>query len=425
MTEMNYKPRKPSKIMKLFWKAAGGDAYILSKTTYADQIKYFCLGGIVIATAVMAGLSGGYAFYTIFKPKAENVSNIWEHTNTEGALNNLQGYTETTDFTTALIAIVFAIIWGLIIYNIDRFIVTSTGKGDGTEAITWGELKNAFPRIIMGCIIAISISKPLEIRILKGEIDAKLQVKQEDLRAEQVKNIEAKYADRFKEQKTKVEEFRAEIDKAEDAYTAAEKEFNNELAEKPGGSASGYGPDAKRKEQLMFDRRADRDQIRQRIEPLIAEVNEKIKDLEQDRRKEIDKISFTLSGLDGLAERITIAEEEYFEVSIFLTLLFLAIELTPIFFKLMLIKSPYDYLSDNYKELELANNGIYVDSNYVEDENGVQKELIRYLNAEKQISEHKEIQDLRMRLTQYAVEKFEEQERKKIDENPEDYIKYS
>ena len=91
----------------------------------------------------------------------------------------------------------------------------------------------------------------------------------------------------------------------------------------------------------------------------------------------------------------------------------------------MLIKSPYDYLSDNYKELELANNGIYVDSNYVEDENGVQKELIRYLNAEKQISEHKEIQDLRMRLTQYAVEKFEEQERKKIDENPEDYIKYS
>ena len=25
MTEMNYKPRKPSKIMKLFWKAAGGD----------------------------------------------------------------------------------------------------------------------------------------------------------------------------------------------------------------------------------------------------------------------------------------------------------------------------------------------------------------------------------------------------------------
>ena len=49
-------------------------------------------------------------------------------------------------------------------YNIDRFIVTSTGKGDGTEAITIGELKSALPRILMGMIIAMTISKPVEIR---------------------------------------------------------------------------------------------------------------------------------------------------------------------------------------------------------------------------------------------------------------------
>ena len=38
----------------------------------------------------------------------------------------------------AILAICFGIIWGLIIFNIDRFIVASTGKGDGTEAITFG-----------------------------------------------------------------------------------------------------------------------------------------------------------------------------------------------------------------------------------------------------------------------------------------------
>ncbi|WP_237332496.1 DUF4407 domain-containing protein, partial [Zobellia amurskyensis] len=59
-----YQSPKPSRIMKLFWKAAGGDSFILSQATYSDQIKYFCLGGIVVATAIMAGLSGGYAFYT-------------------------------------------------------------------------------------------------------------------------------------------------------------------------------------------------------------------------------------------------------------------------------------------------------------------------------------------------------------------------
>ena len=36
---------------------------------------------------------------------------------------------------------IFGCIWGLIIFNIDRFIVASTGKGDGTEAITSGEIK--------------------------------------------------------------------------------------------------------------------------------------------------------------------------------------------------------------------------------------------------------------------------------------------
>ena len=77
MSKQTYQTPKPSGIMKLFWKAAGGDQFILSQSTYSDQIKYFCLGGIVVATAIMAGLSGGYAFYTIFKPKVSDVSELW------------------------------------------------------------------------------------------------------------------------------------------------------------------------------------------------------------------------------------------------------------------------------------------------------------------------------------------------------------
>ena len=87
--------------------------------------------------------------------------------------------------------------------------------------------------------------------------------------------------------------------------------------------------------------------------------------------------------LDGLAKELRLAEDHYPAVSWFLTLLFLAIELTPIFFKLMLIKSPYDYMSDNYKQLELAENGIYIDEDYYEEKEGIQRELVRYLAAEK------------------------------------------
>ena len=125
--------------MLLFWKAAGGDEYILRRSTYSDQVKYMCLGGIIVATGLMAAIAGGYAFYTIFEPKGSAL--------------------ETgTDVTTAIQSVFFGIAWGLMIFNLDRFIVSSTGKGDGTEAITWEEFKGAIPRIVMGSIIALTIS---------------------------------------------------------------------------------------------------------------------------------------------------------------------------------------------------------------------------------------------------------------------------
>jgi hypothetical protein len=420
MQNITYQPPKASWIMKLFWKAAGGDSYILKQATYSDQVKYFCLGGIVVATAIMAGLSGGYAFYTIFKPSYGDVLDGYVLAN--GSAN---GFVEPTYIETALISLLFGLVWGLIIYNIDRFIVTSTGKGDGTEAITWGELKGSLPRIIMGCIIAISISKPLEIRILKGEIDTRLQIKQEQLKDEQTVNIENKYSNRILEKNEKIAEYQKPIDKAEVAYSNAVAAFDSELAERPGGTSSGYGPDAKAKEAVMNTMNGKLISITKSMAPLIADLNNDISKYVDDKNTEISNIDKSVSGLDGLAERITLAEEHYPAVSWFLTLLFLAIELTPIFFKLMLIKSPYDYLSENYKQIELAENGIWIDEDYYEEKEGIQRELIRYLAAEKQIEEQREFHDAQLRITKHAIAKFEEKEKKKIDENPEDYISYS
>ncbi len=53
-----YVTPKAGWIMRQLWKAAGGDRYILERATYSDQIKYMCLGGIVFATGLMAGLAG-------------------------------------------------------------------------------------------------------------------------------------------------------------------------------------------------------------------------------------------------------------------------------------------------------------------------------------------------------------------------------
>jgi hypothetical protein len=180
MNREYYVTPKASALMRFFWKAAGGDRFLLEKATYADQMKYMCLGGIVVATGAMAGLAGGYAFYTIFEPRGSAIQHEFH-------------------LTTSLLSIAFGIIWGLIIFNIDRFIVTSTGKGDGTEAITWQELMSATPRIIMGANIALTISKPIEIRMFKSEIDAKLHEEQLELQKDYEIRTRKNFEDRLKD----------------------------------------------------------------------------------------------------------------------------------------------------------------------------------------------------------------------------------
>lgn len=391
--------------MRFLWSASGGDRYILERATYSDQVKYMCLGGIIAATGLMAGIAGGYAFYTIFEPRGSALENVFSP-------------------SVAIISVLFGCVWGLMIFNLDRFIVSSTGKGDGTEAITWEEFKGAIPRIVMGAIIALTISKPVEIRMFKTEIDVELHKAQMEKQREYLSQIDSIYAGRIESENKKIAVWQGEIDKKENDYTTAVNDFNQELSEKPGGSTSGYGPDAKKKEAIMGDRKTDLVSMRAKNEPLLKEGYENLKKFEAQKQKEIENGEVVSAGLDGLLERIKLAHKiAGFWISLFITLLFMAIELTPIFFKLMLVKSPYDFLKDNVEELMKAEQGIHIEYNYHKDKEGQERDLITHLNKEKLIIEKKELHDVQKRLTQYAISKYEDEMKKKIDSNPEQFVK--
>ena len=217
-----YELPKSSSTMRFLWQCAGGDRYLLERATYSDQIKYMCLGGIVFATGAMAGLAGGYAFYTIFEPRGSAIEN-------------------PIDLQTVCLALFFGVIWGLMIFNIDRFIVTSTGKGDGTEAITWGELKSAFPRIIMGVIIAITISKPVEIRMFKTEIDIKLREKQLEQQTDYQAKVDKTYDAREKLLDKEFGSISKNRDDLNERIKNSEKEYIDQLNGRVPGSVPGDG----------------------------------------------------------------------------------------------------------------------------------------------------------------------------------------
>ncbi len=161
-----YKDKKAfSKIRRALWFCAGADIELLQHCPHSERVKEEGIGGIVLATAVLAFVSGSYAMYCVFKEK------------TGHAFSAAQ---QSTDWVALPIALVIGLIWSLVIFNLDRFIVSSGGHGDGTDAITPSEFLKALPRLVMAAIIGLTLSKPLEIRIMESEINAKLTAVQRD-----------------------------------------------------------------------------------------------------------------------------------------------------------------------------------------------------------------------------------------------------
>ena len=104
---------------------------------------------MVLATVFMAALSMGFAMHTIFD--------------------------------SFYVTIPVAIVWALIVFNLDRFIVSSTGKGDGDSTISRSELFNALPRLIMAVLLGLTISAPLETFIFQKEIQREWKLSMDQL----------------------------------------------------------------------------------------------------------------------------------------------------------------------------------------------------------------------------------------------------
>ena len=132
-------------LQKFFILCSGADAELLNTCSKGEQNKYAGIGATVFFTAVMAFIASSYALFTVF----DNV------------------YT----------AILFGLIWGLLIFNLDRFIVSTIKKRNSFSQ----EFFQATPRILLAIIIAIVISKPLEMKIFEKEINQVLLEQKNEL----------------------------------------------------------------------------------------------------------------------------------------------------------------------------------------------------------------------------------------------------
>jgi TfoX/Sxy family transcriptional regulator of competence genes len=92
------------------------------------------------------------------------------------------------------------IFWWLLIFSLDRFIVSSIKKSSSFFL----QLLQAFPRIILAIIIGLVIAMPLELKIFEKEINLQLVKMQNEELIENKKTQEAVVSVRFWEIREKI-----------------------------------------------------------------------------------------------------------------------------------------------------------------------------------------------------------------------------
>lgn len=299
------------KLKRFFWLCSGFDISLLYKTP-TESTKYAGIGATIFFTGLLAGLAAAYAMYTVFD--------------------------------NAIIATSIGLIWGLMIFNLDRYIVSSMKKSERSI----NEFLLALPRIILAILIALVISKPLELKIFEKEINQELVLMEQQIYAEQIEGAT-----------TRLDE---EIDRLKSEITS----LNNEVREKEivrdqlriiaQEEADGTGGSKRRNLGPIYKvKKADADKVDSELELLVNNnrliINQKlnsIKDLEKQKSLAIQ--SLERKPFNGLAARLDALEnlssksEAIFLANWFIILLFIAIETAPIIVKLMASRGPYDDL---------------------------------------------------------------------------------
>jgi hypothetical protein len=247
-------------------------------------------------------------------------------------------------FDNLIISLLFGIVWGLMIFNLDRYIVSSMRK----EGSFINEFKLALPRIILAIIISVVIARPLELKIFEKEINAELSIIEQEFLSEQQNAVTV----RFDKDKTALQNQIALLKKEISDKTSTRDQLRK-IAQK---EADGTGGSLKKNAGPIYQiKKADADGVDAELNTLTQKNNILITEKEEQLAsvlslEMIEMAKLKLSKMDGPAARLE-ALSRLSDKSLaiafaswFILLLFIAIETAPVFVKLISPIGPYDHL---------------------------------------------------------------------------------
>lgn len=310
-------------IRKFFWMCTGTPVEVIEKYP-TEHNKFIGIGATIFFTALFAAISGGYALYYVFAGAPLAI----------------------------FFAVVFGILWGLAIFNLDRYIVSSINKtSKGLR-----QFYQASPRLIFAILIAIVIARPLELKIFDKEIKGVLKSRYLKEQQGNITRVSAAFADKYALEFSRIEKLQKEYDSISKEVSGLREELKKEVFGDKTSTTSGivgFGTYAKEK-QAVIDIKQRREQY---LAAQLAELESFI-----NRQKELEGINDQMMLTDslmnvrvsyaGFADRnwalgqLTEGGDDVNNASanavLFITLLFVAFECAPILVKLLSDVGPSD-----------------------------------------------------------------------------------
>lgn len=414
----NYQKETSSFLNEFMWFCSGANKEIVRRCPN-EHSKYFGIGGTILFTALMASLSGGYAITTVF------------------------------DSVTA--GIFFGIFWGLLIFNLDRFIV-NTMYSDGKHTISIEELFGGLPRLVIAIFLGIVISYPIELRIFESEINKQMEISanKEAFLNDSISRITQELPIKNME-KTNISIEKQIItlqDEIKDAKSTADN-FAPKTKRVPFTTDSEGNPiyrtvNTNGYNNALNNYKRVNDENLKQISVLRGQLSKSLSEININQQH-VDSVSkgkiIIFEKAKGLSTRMKAFsklkdDEPSTEIaSIFIMLLFIIIEISPVLFKMMMSAGDYDLIlkteKDKIRTNEIERLSRINDSANTEIQKVIEENKIRVLQKQNELDTEfkaneallKEISEAQVELAKIAVEKWKAQELIKIEQDPNYFIK--
>jgi hypothetical protein len=312
------------KVTRFFWFCSGAHIDTLKKYPL-EHNKYVGIGATIFFTALFASLSGGYAMYFVFSGNPFAVG----------------------------FAILFGLLWGTAIFNMDRYIVSSINK----EGSTNQQILQASPRILLAIMIGVVISRPLELKIFDKEIRNKLKTAYTKGQHSKIDTLQKTYGQKYAMELNQFKDMKKERDSLTTDINRSRAQLNEEVFGTKTDQTSGitgYGTYAKQKEGVLQEKE-------NRLKTVMGDMDRMNQFLAE--RKDYEGLSttrlFTEKQLDSLANVAGFSDRNWalgqlsynangtrdldtYLAQSFISYLFILFECLPVFVKLMSPKGPYD-----------------------------------------------------------------------------------